>query len=89
MNIKPVNDRILIKQIEEENNFKNIIIPKNNSDKPDKGLILALSEKSKFLKNDFKIGDKILFNKYSGQILKFNKEEFILIKEEDVLAILE
>lgn len=88
MNIKPINGRILLKKIIKRNISSEIIIPGEEEELPSEGIILDLTVKDNVLKKEFKIGDRVLFNKYSGQEIRLNDLELILIKEEDILAII-
>jgi chaperonin GroES len=94
MKIRPLHDRILVKRIEEETTTKGgIIIPDTAKEKPQEGRVVAVGT-GKLLDDgsvrplDVKTGDKILFSKYSGSDVKLDGEEHIIIREEDVLAIL-
>lgn len=88
MNIKPINNRILLKKILKDKNLSGIIIPEINKELPSEGIIISMNEENIIIKSEIKIGDHVIFNKYSGQDLKINNEEFILIKKEDILAII-
>jgi len=95
MKIQPLHDRILVKRIEEETKTKGgIIIPDTAKEKPQEGKVIAVG-KGRVL-DDGKLqdlavrkGDKILFSKYAGSEIKLDGEEHIIIREDDVLAILE
>jgi len=95
MKIRPLHDRILIKRVEEGEVRKGgIIIPDTAKEKPQEGKVIAvgngkLNEDGKRIPLDVKAGDKILFGKYSGNEVKIDEEEYVIMKEEDVLAILE
>lgn len=93
MNIKPLYDRILVKRIEEEEKTKGgIIIPDAAKEKPQEGMVVAVGD-GKILDNgqkaplQVKAGDKILFGKYSGTEIKIDGEEHLILREDDVLAI--
>ncbi|UCG11476.1 MAG: co-chaperone GroES, partial [Deltaproteobacteria bacterium] len=93
MKIRPLHDRILIKRLEEEEKSKGgIIIPDTAKEKPQQGKVIAVG-KGKILKNggvippDVKKGDKVLFGKYSGNEVKLNGEEHLLMREDDILAV--
>jgi chaperonin GroES len=95
MKIKPLQDRILIKRIEEEAKTKGgIIIPDAAKEKPQEGKVVAVGD-GKMLENgkrvavQVKAGDKILFGKYSGTEIKLDGEEHLILREDDVLAIME
>jgi chaperonin GroES len=93
MKIKPLQDRVLIKRIEEEEKTKGgIIIPDAAKEKPQEGKVVAVGD-GKTLENGtkapltVKVGDKILFGKYSGTEIKVDGEEHLILREDDILAI--
>ena len=93
--VRPLHDRLLVRRIEEEETVKGgIIIPDTAKEKPQEGEVIAAGN-GKILDNgtkielDVKAGDKILFGKYSGTDIKIDGEEYLILREEDVLAILE
>jgi chaperonin GroES len=95
MKIRPLHDRIIVKRLEEERKTASgIVIPDTAAEKPDQGEVLAIG-KGKLLEDgkvrpvDLKIGDKILFGKYSGQSVKVKGEELLVMREEDVMGVLE
>jgi chaperonin GroES len=93
--IRPLHDRILVKRIEEEEKTKGgIIIPDTAKEKPQEGRVVAagkgkVDEDGKVRPLDVKAGDRVLFSKYSGTEVKLEGEEHLIIREDDVLAILE
>lgn len=87
MKIIPINDKIIIKLINEDNKNKNILIPEQK-EKSNEGLIISISEDINFYKTKIKLGDKVIFNKFSGQNIKINNENYLIIRKEDILAIL-
>ena len=95
MKIRPLHDRILIKRLEEQEQKKGgIIIPDTAKEKPQEGKVIAVgngkvSDEGKKIPLDVKAGDKILFGKYSGSEVKIDDEEYLIKREEDVLAIIE
>ena len=95
MKIRPLHDRIVVKRQEErEVNKGGIIIPDTAKEKPQEGKVIAVgngrvNEDGKKISLDVKAGDKILFGKYSGSEVKLDDEEYLIMKEEDVLAIIE
>ena len=95
MKIRPLHDRILVKRMEEgEVRRGGIIIPDTAKEKPQEGKVVAVgngkvTEEGKKIPLDVKAGDRILFGKYSGNEVKIEDEEYIIMREEDVLAILE
>jgi chaperonin GroES len=95
MKVKPLHDRLIIKRIEEEEKTKGgIIIPDAAKEKPQEGRVIAVGD-GKVLENgqrsplSMKIGDKVLFGKYSGTEIKIDGEEHLILREDDVLAIVE
>ena len=95
MKIRPLHDRILVKREEEKDAKKGgIIIPDSAKEKPQEGTVIAVGngkvmEDGKKVALDVKAHDRILFGKYSGSEVKIDDEEYLIMKEEDVLAILE
>jgi chaperonin GroES len=95
MKIRPLHDRILVKRIEEGEVRKGgIIIPDTAKEKPQEGKVIAVGngkvgDDGKKIPLDVKAGDKILFGKYSGSEVKLDDEEYLILREEDVLAIIE
>ena len=95
MKIRPLGDRILVKRIkEEEKTNGGIIIPDTAKEKPQEGKVVAvgkgkMTEQGKLLVPDVKAGDKILFGKYSGSEVKIEGEEHLILREDDILGVLE
>jgi len=95
MNFRPLHDRILIKRIEEKETAKGgIIIPDTAKEKPQEGEVVAVghgkkTEEGKVIALDVKAGDRILFGKYSGAEIKIDDQEYLILKEEEVLGIIE
>jgi len=95
MNIRPLQDRILVKRIEEEEQTEGgIIIPDTAKEKPIEGKVIAVgkgkvSEDGKIMPLDVKKGDRILFGKYAGTEVKIEGEEHLIMREEDVLGVIE
>lgn len=92
--IRPLHDRVIIKRIEEEGKTKGgIIIPDTAKEKPQEGRVVAVGpgrhEDGKVIPLDVKSGDKILFGKYSGTEIKLNGEEHLIVREEDILGIID
>ena len=95
MSIRPLHDRVIVKRVEEERRTASgIVIPDSATEKPVRGKIIAVG-KGKILENgevrplDVKIGDIVLFGKYSGTEIKIDGEELLVMREEDLVAILE
>jgi chaperonin GroES len=95
MKIRPLQDRVLVKRIQEEEKTKGgIIIPDTAKEKPQEGKVIAvgkgkMSDEGKVIPLDVKAGDRILFGKYSGSEVKIDGEEHLIMREEDILGILE
>ena len=95
MKIRPLHDRLLVERLEEKEVKKGgIIIPDTAKEKPQEGKVIAVgngkvTDEGKKVPLDVKAGDKILFGKYSGSEVKLDDKEYLILREEDVLAILE
>ncbi len=94
MQIKPLHDRVLIRRIDEENTIRGIIIPDTAKEKPQRGEVIAAGngardESGKLIPLDVKAGDIVLFGKWSGTEVKLDGEELIIMKESDILGIIE
>ena len=94
MNVRPLQDRILVRRVEEvEKTRGGIIIPDSAKERPLEGKVIAVgsgkrTEEGVLVKLDVKAGDRVLFGKYSGSEVKLDGEEYIIMKEEDVLGVL-
>jgi chaperonin GroES len=94
MNVRPLHDRLLVRRIEEKEMARGgIIIPDTAKEKPTEGEVLAVGngrvlENGKKLAVDVKVGDRILFGKYSGTEIKIDDEEVAIVREDEVLAIM-
>jgi chaperonin GroES len=95
MKIRPLHDRILVKRLEEQEEKRGgIIIPDSAKEKPQEGKVIAagngkVGDDGKKIPLDVKAGDRILFGKYSGSEVKVDGEEYLILREEDVLGIIE
>jgi len=95
MKIRPLQDRVIVKRLEEEEKTKGgIIIPDTAKEKPQEGKVIAVgkgkvTEDGKVIPLDVKAGDRILFGKYSGTEIKIDGEEHLIMREEDILGIIE
>ena len=95
MNIRPLYDRIVVKRVEETETMKGgIIIPDSAKEKPQEGEVVAVGngkrlEDGKLVPLDVKAGDRILFGKYSGSDIKLDGDEFLIMREDEVLGILD
>jgi chaperonin GroES len=95
MKIRPLHDRVIVKRLEEERvSAGGIVIPDTAAEKPVQGKVVAVG-KGKILEGgdvrplDVKVGDKILFGKYSGTEVKVDGDELVVMREEDVMAVIE
>jgi chaperonin GroES len=95
MNVRPLHDRIIVSRIEEgEQKVGGIIIPDSAKEKPQQGKVIAVGtgkwkDDGKRIPLDVKAGDLILFGKYSGQEIKLDGEEFLIMREDEVLAVID
>jgi chaperonin GroES len=95
MKIRPLHDRVIVKRLEEERKTASgIVIPDNATEKPDQGEILAVGpgkrdESGKHIAVDVKPGDRVLFGKYAGQTVKVDGEELLVMREEDLMGVVE
>ena len=92
VSIKPLEDRIVIKQLEAEQvTASGLVIPDTAKEKPQQGEIVAVGpgrfEKDKRVPMDVKVGDKVLYGKYSGTEITLDNEQFLILRESDVLAV--
>jgi chaperonin GroES len=95
MKIRPLHDRVIVKRLEEERTTASgIVIPDSATEKPDQGTVQAVGngkilEDGGVKKLDVKVGDKVLFGKYAGQAVKVDGEELLVMREEDIMGIVE
>ncbi|MEY3652391.1 MAG: hypothetical protein RL739_561 [Pseudomonadota bacterium] len=95
MKLRPLHDRVIVKRIESETKTASgIVIPDNAAEKPDQGEILAVGPGKKNDKGELtavgvKVGERVLFGKYSGQTVKIDGEELLVMKEEDLFAVVD
>ncbi len=94
MNVRPLHDRLIIQRLDEgEQKVGGIIIPDSAKEKPQQGKVIAAGngkskDDGKRIKLDVKAGDRILFGKYSGQEIKLDGEEYIIMREDEVLGVI-
>lgn len=95
MNIRPLHDRVIVRRLEEERKSPGgIVIPDTATEKPIQGKVVAVG-KGKILENgevrpmDVKVGDRVLFGKYSGTEVKIAGEEYLVLREEDLMGVIE
>ncbi|HCL86123.1 MAG TPA: co-chaperone GroES [Comamonadaceae bacterium] len=95
MNLRPLHDRVIVKRIESETTTASgIVIPDNAAEKPDQGEVIAvgpgkMDEDGDRMDMSVKVGDRVLFGKYSGQTVKVNGDELLVMKEDDLFAVVE
>ena len=94
INIRPLHDRVIIERIEERTTAGGIVIPETAGDKPQKGRVVAagkgkFNEQGNVVALDVKIGDEVLFGKYAGTEVKVEGKELLVMKEEDIMGVIE
>ena len=95
LKIRPLHDRVIVKRLEEERKTASgIVIPDTAAEKPDQGEIMAVGpgkrdDNGKHIALDVKVGDKVLFGKYAGQTVKVQGEELLVMREEDIMGVVE
>ena len=95
MKIRPLHDRVIVKRVEEvRTTASGIVIPDTATEKPDQGEVIAVGpgkkdDSGKLIALDVKVGDKVLFGKYAGNEVKVDGEDLIVMREEDIMAIVE
>jgi chaperonin GroES len=93
MKIRPLHDRVIVKRLEAENKSAGgIVIPDTAGEKPDQGEVIAVgpgkrNEDGKLVPMDVKVGDRILFGKYSGTTVKVEGTEYLVMREEDIMGV--
>jgi chaperonin GroES len=95
MKIRPIHDRVIVKRLEEERKTASgIVIPDTATEKPEQGEVKAVGngkrqDDGKVWPIDLKVGDRVLFGKYSGQTVKVDGEELLVMREEDIMGVIE
>ncbi|HIT95784.1 MAG TPA: co-chaperone GroES [Candidatus Aphodousia faecavium] len=95
MQIRPLHDRVIVKRLESERTTAaGIVIPDSAGEKPDQGEVLAVGpgkrdDSGKIIPMDVKVGDRVLFGKYAGQTVKVDGQELLVMREEDIMGVLE
>ena len=95
MNLRPLHDRVIVKRLDQETKTSSgIVIPDAAAEKPDQGEVLAIGPGKRNDKGDLsamsvQVGDRVLFGKYSGQTVKVDGEELMVMREEDIMAVVE
>jgi chaperonin GroES len=93
MKLRPLHDRVIVKRLEEEKKTASgIVIPDSAAEKPDQGEVLAIGtgkvgDDGKVRAMDVKVGDRVLFGKYSGSTVKIDGDELLVMREEDIMAV--
>ncbi|MBQ5947192.1 MULTISPECIES: co-chaperone GroES [unclassified Massilia] len=93
MNLRPLHDRVIVKRLDQETKTASgLIIPDAAAEKPDQGEVLAIGngkvqDNGQVRPLEVKVGDRVLFGKYSGQAVKVNGEELLVMREEDIMAV--
>jgi chaperonin GroES len=94
MKIRPLHDRVIVKRVEEERKSAGgIVIPDNAAEKPDQGEVLAIGtgkvmDDGKVRALEVKVGDRVLFGKYSGSTVKLDGDELLVMREEDIMGVI-
>ena len=95
MNIRPLYDRVIVKRVEAERTTSSgIVVPDSAGEKPDQGEVLAVGngkvlDGGEVRKMDVKVGDRVLFGKYAGQTIKVDGQEVLVMREEDIMGVVE
>ena len=95
MNLRPLHDRVIIKRLDQETKTASgIVIPDNAAEKPDQGQVLAVGpvkrdDSGKLNPPDVKVGERVLFGKYAGQTVKVDGDELLVMREEDIMAVVQ
>ncbi|WP_347556195.1 co-chaperone GroES [Robbsia sp. KACC 23696] len=93
MNLRPLHDRIIVKRLDQETKTASgIVLPDSAAEKPDQGEVLAIGDGKRDDKGgrvalDVKVGDRVLFGKYAGQTVKVDGQELLVMREEDIMAV--
>jgi chaperonin GroES len=94
MKIRPLHDRVIVKRLDTERKTSSgIVIPDNAAEKPDQGEVMAIGpgkkdDNGKLIPVDLKVGDRVLFGKYSGQTVKVEGDELLVMREEDIMGVI-
>jgi chaperonin GroES len=95
MNLRPLHDRVIVKRLENETKTASgLVIPDTAAEKPDQGEVLAVGtgkrdDSGKAIPMDVKVGDRVLFGKYAGQTVKVDGNELLVMREEDIMAVVQ
>ena len=94
-NLRPLHDRVIVKRLDQETKTSfGLVIPESAAEKPDQGEVLAVGpgkkdDDGKRVTPDVKVGDRVLFGKYAGQTVKLDGNEVLVMREEDIMAVVE
>ena len=95
MKIRPLHDRVIVKRLDEEKKTASgLVIPDTAAEKPDQGEVVAVgkgkrSDEGKLIPIDVKVGDRVLFGKYSGQAVRVKGDELLVMREDDIMGVVE
>jgi len=95
MKIRPLHDRVIVKRLEEERKTASgIVIPDTATEKPDQGEVVAVGpgkrdDSGKLIEMSLKVGERVLFGKYAGQTVKMDGQELLVMREEDIMGVVE
>jgi len=93
MSLRPLNDRVIVKRLDQETKTASgIVIPDSAAEKPDQGEVIAVGpgrrdDEGRRIAPDIKVGDRVLFGKYAGQAVKVDGNELLVLREEDIVAV--
>lgn len=93
MSLRPLHDRVIVKRLDQETKtLSGIVIPDSAAEKPDQGEVVAVGpgrrdSEGRHIEVDVKVGDRVLFGKYSGQSVKIDGNELLVLREEDIVAV--
>jgi chaperonin GroES len=94
MKIRPLHDRVIVKRLDNERKTASgIVIPESAAEKPDQGEVVAVGpgkrdDNGKYITVDLKVGDRVLFGKYAGQVVKVEGDELLVMREEDIMGVI-
>ena len=94
MKIRPLHDRVIVKRLDNERKTASgIVIPDSAAEKPDQGEVVAVGpgkrdDNGKYITVDLKVGDRVLFGKYAGQVVKVEGDELLVMREEDIMGVI-
>ena len=90
MKLTPLNDRVVLKQlVAEETTKSGIVLPGQNKEKPQQAEVVAVGPRAEEVKMQVKVGDKVIYSKYSGTDVELDDEKYVIVKQNDILAVIE